>query len=428
MATAGHMDLSSTENHASRRSLLGLDWLNFFLAGLLTGLGPFVALYLTERGWTHVEVGFVLTIGVLTGLVVQVPAGEVLDTTASKRLLIAIGVVTLGLATLILALLPSFTFVLIVEVLLGVTSGFLMPAVTAMSLGLVGNAGLPERLGRNQRFAATGGFVTAALMGLLGYILSNQVIFFVGATLALPILLALSQIHKDDIHFAYACGAQAGDYHPKQLPRSARRSVGTSYHLLVFATCIVLFQLANASALPLVSEELGGLHGSSLVLSAIIFVPQIVVAILAPRVGLGAKTWGRRPLLLIGLCALPIRAACFAFIRDPVFLIAVQLLDGISAAAIGVLTPLIIADITKGSGRFNLAQGIVGTFSGIGAALSTTLSGYIAQNFGNAAGFYAITGVALAAVAVCWAFMPETRAAGFVAPAATGRIKLSEAG
>jgi hypothetical protein len=309
-----------------------------------------------------------------------------------------------------------------------VTGGFLMPAVTAMSLGLVGNAGLPERLGRNQRFAATGGFVTAAFMGLLGYILSNQVMFFVGAALALPTLFALRQIHADDIHFAHACGASIGDYHPKHPPRSARRAVGTSSHLLVFAICIVLFQLANASALPLVSEELGGLHGSSLVLSAIIFVPQIVVAILAPRVGLGAKSWGRRPLLLIGLSAFPIRAACFAFIRDPVFLIAVQLLDGISAAAIGVLTPLIIADITKGSGRFNLAQGIVGTFSGIGAALSTTLSGYVAQSFGNAAGFYAITVVALAAVAVCWAFMPETRDAGFIAPANAGRIRLSEAG
>jgi MFS family permease len=428
MATVGHMDLSPTENYVSQRSLRGLDWLNFFLAGLLTGLGPFVALYLAGRGWTHIEIGFVLTIGVLTGLLVQVPAGEVLDMTASKRLLIAIGVVTLGFATLILALLPTFAVVLIVEVLLGVTGGFLMPAVTAMSLGLVGNAGLPERLGRNQRFAATGGFVTAALMGLLGYILSNETMFFVGAALALPTLFALRQIHNDDIHFANACGGSAGDYHPKHLPRSGRRAVGTHYDLLVFATCIVLFQLANASALPLVSEELGGLHGSSLVLSAIIFVPQIVVAILAPRVGLGAKSWGRRPLLLIGLCALPIRAACFAFIRDPVFLIPVQLLDGVSAAAIGVLTPLIIADITKGSGRFNLAQGIVGTFSGIGAALSTTLSGYVAQSFGSAAGFYAITGVALVAVAVCWVFMPETRSAGFMAPAATGRIRLSEAG
>jgi MFS family permease len=114
-------------------------------------------------------------------------------------------------------------------------------------------------------------------------------------------------------------------------------------------------------------------------------------------------------LLLIGLTALPIRAACFALTRDPLFLVLVQPLDGISGAAIGVLTPVVIADVTRGTGRFNLAQGVVGTFSGIGAALSTTLSGYVTQGFGNAAGFYAITGIAIAAVVVCWVFMPETK-------------------
>jgi MFS family permease len=104
-------------------------------------------------------------------------------------------------------------------------------------------------------------------------------------------------------------------------------------------------------------------------------------------------------------------ARWIALVDDPVLLVAVQVFDGISAAVIGVLTPLVIADITKGTGRFNLGQGIVGTFSGIGAAISTTLSGYVAQRFGSAAGFYAIMGVALAAVAVCWAFMPETKGA-----------------
>jgi MFS family permease len=192
-----------------------------------------------------------------------------------------------------------------------------------------------------------------------------------------------------------------------------------NYRLLIFASCIVLFQLANASLLPLASEELGRDHGSSLVLSALIFVPQIMVAILARRVGRGAGSWGRRPLLLIGLGALPIRAAFFALVNDPAMLVAIQVLDGISGAVIGVLTPLVIADITKGTGRFNLAQGIVGTFSGIGAALSTTIWGYVAQTFGSAAGFYGIMAVALAAVAVCWAFMPETRGARYVPPLGT---------
>jgi MFS family permease len=409
MTTADHMLFGSAKAYASQQSLRGLDWLTFSLAGVLTGFGPFVALYLRGQAWTQVEIGFVLTISGLAGLLIQVPGGELLDRVRSKRPLVALGVATIASAALILALWPSFTPVLIAEMLLGMTGGFLGPAVAAISLGLVGNDALPERLGRNQRFAAIGGLCTAGLMGLLGYFFSNQDIFFASAALAVPALVALGRIRADDIHFARACGAPAGDYHPTRPPRSTRALVGTSYQLLIFASCIVLFQLANASALPLVSEELGRERGSSLILSALLFIPQIAVAILAPMVGRGADRWGRRPLLLIGLGALPIRAACFALTDNPVLLMAVQVLDGVSGATIGVLTPLVIADTTRGTGRFNLAQGVVGTFSGIGAALSTTLTGYVAESFGGAAGFYALMGVALAAVAVCWAFMPETK-------------------
>jgi MFS family permease len=409
MTTADHMLFGSAENQTSQQSLRGLDWLNFFLAGVLTGFGPFVTLYLAGRGLTQVEIGSVLTVGGLAGLLIQVPGGELLDMIRSKRPLVALGVATIACAALILAVWPSFMPALVAELLLGVTGGFLGPAVSAISLGLVGNDGMPERLGRNQRFAAIGGFATAGLMGLLGYLFSNQAIFFASVALAVPTLAALGWIRADDIHFARACGAPAGDYHPARPPRSARAIVGTSYPLLIFAGCIVLFQLANASVLPLVAEGLGRERGSSLVISALIFVPQIVVAILAPKVGRDAASWGRRPLLLIGLGALPIRVACFALVDDPLLLIAVQVLDGVSGAVIGVLTPLVIADVTKGTGRFNLGQGIVGTFSGIGAALSTTLSGYGAQNFGRAAGFYGIVGVALAALTICWAFMPETK-------------------
>jgi MFS family permease len=412
MMIPNRMLFGSAGGHASDQSLHGLDWLNFFLAGVLTGFGPFVALYLVGRDWTQVEIGSVLTVSGLTGLLVQVPGGELLDVVRSKRLLVALGVATIACAALILALWPNFAPVLIAEVLLGATGGLLGPAVAAISLGLVGNDGLPERLGRNQRFAAIGGFGTAGLMGLLGYSFSNQAIFLASAALAVPTFVALARIRVDDIHFAAACCAPAGDYHPARPPRSARVIVGTSSRLLIFATCIVLFQLANASMLPLVSEGLGRDDRSSLVISALISVPQIIVAILAPRVGRGAESWGRRPLLLVGLGALPIRAACFALVDDPVVLVAVQVFDGISGAVIGVLTPLVIADITKGTGRFNLGQGVVGTLSGTGAALSTTLSGYVAQSFGSAAGFSAIMGVASTAVAVCWAFMPETRGDG----------------
>ncbi len=409
MTAANSIAFGSAEIRTSDQSLRGLDWLNFFLAGIMTGFGPFVALYLAGQDWRQGEIGFILTAGALVGLLIQIPAGELLDAVQSKRALIALGVVMTACSALILALWPRLAPALAAETLLGVTGGVLGPAVVAISLGLVGHEGLPDRLGLNQRFAAIGGFCTAGLMGVLGYMFSNRAIFFASAALAVPTLLALARIRAGEVHFARACNAAPGDYHPSRPPRVARRAIGKNSRLLIFASCLVLFQFANASALPLVSEELGAVHGSSLVISALIFVPQLVVAILAPWVGRGARSWGRRPLLLIGLAALPIRATCFALTRDPLFLVLVQPLDGVSGAAIGVLTPVVIADVTKGTGRFNLAQGVVGTFGGIGAALSTTLSGYVTQGFGNAAGFYAITGIAIVAVVICWAFMPETK-------------------
>jgi MFS family permease len=144
-------------------------------------------------------------------------------------------------------------------------------------------------------------------------------------------------------------------------------------------------------------------------LSAFVVVPQIVVALLAPWVGQKAETWGRRPLLLIGLAALPIRSAFFALSADPAPLVVVQALDGLTGATLGVLTALVIADVTKGTGRFNLAQGLVGTVSGSGAALSTSVSGFVVASYGPAAGFLGVTAVGLLAVAILWMFMPETK-------------------
>jgi MFS family permease len=410
IGTAGiSVQFGLTAPEPSRVSLRGLDYFNLFLAGLLAGFGSFVAGYLSSRGWSKVEIGFVLTLAGLVGLVSQIPGGELLDFVSAKRFIAALGVAMVALAALALALDPSFTIVLAAEILQGVTGGFLGPAVAAISLGLVGHNALPMRLGRNQRFAAIGGLSAVLLMGLLGYEFSNRTIFLAAAALALPTLIALASIRSADIHFARACSAPPGEYHPKHPPRMPRKRIGISLHLLVFASCMMLFQLANASVLPLTAEDLGTHRSSSLTLSVLIVVPQLIVAMLGPWVGRTADSWGRRPLLLIGLSALPMRATCFALSTDPALLLAAQLLDGVSAAIIGVLTPLVVADITKGSGRFNLAQGVVGSFSGIGASLSTTVINVVAQSFGNPAGFAVIAIVALAAVVVQWTWMPETK-------------------
>jgi MFS family permease len=291
----------------------------------------------------------------------------------------------------------------------GVVGSVLGPSIAAISLGLVGHGALAERLGRNQRFASIGGLSAAAIMGAIGYLLSTRTIFLVAAALAIPLLWALVRIHGADIHFGRSCGAP--DHHETKPNRASRQSLLKDDRFLAFVACLFLFQLANASILPQVSEPLAHSEGhlSSLAVSALIVVPQIVVALLAPWAGRTAATWGRRPLLLLGLAAVPIRSGLFALTTDPTLLVIIQTLDGFSGATLGVLTALIVADLTNGTGRFNLVQGLVGTFSGIGASLSTLITGAVTQRFGYAVGLLSVTVVGLMAVVVVWEFMPETK-------------------
>jgi MFS family permease len=391
-------------------SLHGLDALNFFLAAILAGFGPYVAVYLADEKWTQEKIGFVLSASALAGLLSQVPGGELLDAIRSKRAIVAVGVLVVALSAMIIEFRSSFSLVLIGLTLQGITGGILGPAIAAISLGVVGHSALPERLGRNQRFAASGGLVAAALMGLIGYAFSYRSIFLLVVALTVPLFVALARIQAADIHFGRSCGAP--HHHTTDLPaRAERTSLSKSPGLVVLGASLFFFQFANASVLPLVGEALIYQRDSrsSLIVSALIVVPQIIVAVMAPWVGRLAKKWGRRPLLIIGLGALPIRALLFTLITDPPLLLLFQLLDGVSGAVIGVLTPLIIADLTNGTGRFNLSQGLVGTASGVGASLSTAVFGLIATGFGHSVVFLSIASVALLAVLIAWFAMPETR-------------------
>jgi MFS family permease len=403
------ISLDQQDARSSLESQHALDWLNFFLAALLMGFGPFVAVHLAEEGWTPASIGVALTTSGLAGLITQVPAGEVIDRVRSKRALVAAGTAAAALGLLMLGLRPDFASVALATVLQGAAGSILGPSVAAISLGLVGHHALAERLGRNQRFASIGGLAAAATMGAIGYLVGTRDIFVLSAACGIPLLWALSRIHGTHIHFGRSCGSpetQAAN------PRRASRVVLLKNHRLgVFIICLFLFQLANAALLPQVSQELVRVEGraSSLIVSAFVVLPQIIVALLAPWAGRTASTWGRRPLLVIALAAVPIRSALFAVTTDPLLLVVIQMLDGLSGATLGVLTTLVVADLTNGTGRFNLAQGLVGTLSGVGASLSTSITGIVAQNFGDTAGLLGVTLVGLLSVAVALVFMPETK-------------------
>ena len=396
---------------ASQRSLRGLDWFAFFVADVQTGWGPFVATYLTSVAWTQFDIGLILTIGTITGLALQIPAGMLVDRVPAKRLLAALAVASISASALLLALWPIFSVVVAAKVLHAIASSLLGPTLVAMSLGLVGHALFSIRLGRNVRFLSLGNAIAAGVAGGIAYYYSNQAIFFLTAALGIPTLIALAQISSSEIDPELARGGISKSGVDTWFDAIS----GLVHHrvLIGFAATIVLFQLANAAMLPILAGILAKRdpETAALVLSICILVPQFVVVAIAPWIGVTAQSWGRRPLLLLTFVALSARGAIFAVTSDPYLLVAAQLLDGVSAASLGVLVPLIIADVTRGSGHFNFAQGLIGAAVGIGASFSTTLAGFIADTSGAAIAFLLLACIGVAGLLFVFALMPETRGA-----------------
>jgi MFS family permease len=393
----------------SRRSLRGLDWFIFFVADVQTGFGPFVSVYLTAQHWTQIDIGLVLSAAGFVSLVGQMPGGALVDAARSERVVAAIAIAAICVSALGYAVLPIFPMVLSSSILHSLASCVLGPAMAAISLGLVGHAAIGERLGRNARFAAIGNGLAAAAMGACGYLLSARAVFFVTVLLLGPALLALRTISPAEIDPERAHGAPPVKRHKPPIRPGALMQ---NRPLLVFACCLLLFHLANAAMLPLMGSVLTmrSSQWATLLIAACIVVPQLLVAALSPWIGRRAQIWGRRPLLLIGFAALPLRGLLFALVSSPLPLVVVQLLDGVTAAVFAVMVPLVVADLTRGTGHFNLGQGIVGTFIGIGASISSTLAGFLSDRFGSPWAFAGLASIALAGVIAVYAMMPETRA------------------
>jgi len=398
----------SLRTPVSAQSRRGLDWMNFFIADVQTGFGTFVTFYLAELGWSQGTIGMALAVGGIAGVFSQIPGGALADAVKWKRGLAAIGIGLTGVAALVLAIAPGFVAVFLAQILQGATGGIITPVIGAISLGLVGRRAISVRTGRNYRYAAGGHAVTAALMGFAGAYVSNGSIFFAAALLCIPALIALGFIRSDEIDYARARNAAAG----KRSANVARIfDLANNRKLVLFSAATVLFQLADASILPLIGENLATSikDNAALWMSGLIIVPQVVVAILAPWVGFHSEKRGRRPLLLIGFGLEPVRAVLLALSAGYPFLVIAQIMSGITGAAIGVLTVIVIADLTAGTGRFNLAVGVVGALGGIAASISTSASGYLFQAFGPRIGYLPLAAIAAAATMLLWVFLSETK-------------------
>lgn len=385
-----------------------LDWLTLFIANIQTGFGPFIAVYLTSQGWTQTGIGFALSVGTVTAMASQVPAGALVDMVRSKSRIAAVSILAFAASALLFALWPTRPFVYLAEVLHGFSSCTLGPAIAAISLALVGQRGLGLRLARNARYAAIGNGVGAALMGAVGYYVSQRSIFFLTAALTIPALAALVPLWRVRDRMP----APRYQHAAERLTHLGR--VLADRRLIILAVCAMLFTFADAAMLPLAGIALtkGVGRQASLLIAACIVLPQVLVALFSPAIARLADVRGRRAALLLGFAMLPLRGLLFALITDPIGIVLIQLLDGIAGACFGVLVPLVTADVAGRSGHFNFALGVIGLAIGIGGTLSTALAGWTADRLGDPAAFIGLALVGLAATLLIWRGMPETRPAG----------------
>ncbi|MBB5762901.1 MFS family permease [Methylorubrum rhodesianum] len=393
----------------SRRATYGLDAFTFFIANLQTGFGPFLAVYFTQQKWTQSDIGLALTVGSLVSLLGQMPGGAFVDASRSKRFAAGFSAFWVGASAVMLAALPTYLVVMLAMAIHSAASCVLTPAIAAISIGLVGHARAGERLGRNASFSAIGNALGAAGMGAIGYYLSNNAVFYLAGLLVIPALVSLSFIPS--ARAAEAARPRAAAREPELREAGGVAVLLKNRALLCFAACMVLFFLANAAMLPLVGSvmTLRASETATALVAACIMVPQAVLALTAPFVGRLAQSWGRKPLLVLGFAALPVRGLLFAFVSDPYWMVAIQVFDGISASVLGVMVPLIVSDVTRGTGRFNTALGAVGTGMGIGAALSTALAGFMADELGSQTAFMGLAVVGAVGLALVLLIMPETR-------------------
>jgi MFS family permease len=381
----------------------GLDLLSFFVAGIQTGFGAFVAVFLTGRGWTQTEIGVAFSAAGIVGLVGQLPGGMLIDAARGKRGLAAGSILAIAGGAILLVAWPRQGPVFLGLFLQSLASCVLGPAIAAISLALVGNVMLGERLGRNTRYASIGNGIAAGAMGALGTMVSEDAVFWLTAALALPALYALWMVGPLPAMLAS---------NARHLPTAAElRGLMTDRRLVIFGLACALFHLANGAMVPLAAAHASRAVGrvADLLVGAAIVAPTIVVALISLWVARMAEVRGRRYILVLGWGILPLRAILLAFLPTQWLLPFVQALGGVCDAVFGIMMPLVCADITRGTGRFNLCLALMSLAMVLGGTLSTTLAGIIADQHGVQAAFMAMALAGLAGMGLIWLVMPETR-------------------
>lgn len=382
------------------------QWLavmNFFMADVRDGLGAFLGVYLLAQAWQPDDIGYVMTIGGLATMLAGIPAGALMDRTHAKRLWLAVCAILMVVGCLVLLLWSSFAAIALSQAATGVVRAMIGPAIASISLGLVGAKYLPRQLGQNEAWSHAGSLVSVTVAGVLGYFWGLSAVFILLAVMAVLALLCIRRIRPQEIDYNAARGLESHAA-VSDSGRAVWKALLQSRPLLMLASIMMLFHLANAAMLPLLGQTMvsQGLVNASLFTALTVMVAQLVMIPMALLAGRYAEQFSYERLVTLALLALPVRGVIASTWNSPWAVVPVQLLDGVGAGLLGVALPGLVAKMLQGSGHFNVGLGFVLTIQGLGAAMSPAIAGWVAQRYGYAMSFTLLTGFAMVALLLWW--------------------------
>lgn len=391
-----------------------LEALNFFMADVQAGIGPFLGVFLQARGWGTDLIGTVMTIGGIAGMLATSPAGALVDATRYKRAVIIVAGVMTVLASLLLWFAHGFWMVAASQVATAVTGAALGPAIAGITLGIVRQRGFDRQFGRNQVANHAGNVAAAALSGWLGWRYGFGAVFALSALFGVVSVFTVLLIPADAIDHDHARGLEGK---PEEASESGNSEAGglrallQSKPLLVLAAALAMFHLGNAAMLPLYGLAIvASRQGDPSAFTAqTIIVAQLVMVIVSMMASWLIKWRGYWWVILITFLALPLRGAIAASVLHAWGVWPVQALDGIGAGLQSVAVPALVVRLLDGTGRVNVGQGVVMTCQAAGASLSPLLGGLLAHLFGYSIAFLVLGAVSTGSIALWLAYGASLR-------------------
>jgi MFS family permease len=407
------VSLTVSSKSEKSASLVALDWLNYFLSVMRGGMGPYIVIYFGYKGFSASQIGIMIATLALTNALCHIPAGQLVDTCTRRRALMVLAMLLIALSIVSIMFFQSFQLIELIMVILGIASALIPPILGALSLGLVGHSYIANRLGRNDAFNHAGNVSIALIVGLSGLFLPVPHMLWLFVALCPMVAFFVLAIKHTDINNDWARGMQTKG------PAESTQAVSwkillTNRDLIIFLFAVLLFHLTNSALLPVVIQKIikccPNVAANTIPLwsTSCIMMAEVVMIFSAIFTGKLANQ-GRKNLFLASYAFVALRAFIFALAVQPFILVSSQFFDGMSAGIYGVIGLTILTDLTAGTGRFNLSQGIFNAFTAIGIAASNYLAGVLIDSVGFSSTCFISAAVTFITLLLAAKLIPETK-------------------